>query len=184
MALTPSAMLPLGTLAPDFELTDAVSEKRFSLQDLKSPQGTVIIFMCNHCPYVKHVLPKLLEVSKNYSQKKIQFIAINSNDVKNYPADAPEKMKEMALAMHFDFPYLYDETQTIARAYQAACTPDFYLFDKNLRCAYRGRFDESTPGNQIPLSGKDLCQALDNLIAGKAISDIQLPSIGCSIKWK
>lgn len=184
MTLTPSSMLPLGTPAPDFKLTDVVSGELVSLQSLKSPVGTVIIFMCNHCPFVKHVLPKLLEISQTYTKQSIQFIAINSNDIHTYPDDAPEKMRALAIRDQFCFPYLFDETQSVAKAYQASCTPDFYLFDKNLRCAYRGRFDDSTPGNTIPLSGKDLCHALDNLIAKKPISDIQLPSMGCNIKWK
>jgi len=177
-------MLPLGTLAPDFTLADVVTGNEISLQTLKSPIGTVVIFMCNHCPFVKHVLPKLLEVAQNYTQKSLQFIAINSNDIENYPDDAPEKMRALAIRSNFCFPYLFDESQTVAKAYQAACTPDFYLFDKNLRCAYRGRFDESTPGNNIPLTGNDLCRAMDNLLNGKPIDDIQLPSVGCNIKWK
>jgi thiol-disulfide isomerase/thioredoxin len=184
MALTPSSMLPLGTCAPDFKLPDVVSGNEISLQSVKSSVGTVIIFMCNHCPFVKHVLPKLIEVAENYTQKSLQFIAINSNDIENFPDDSPEKMRALAMRSRFCFPYLFDESQAIAKAYQAACTPDYYLFDKNLRCVYRGRFDESTPGNNVPLTGKDLCQAIDNLLGEKPISDVQLPSMGCSIKWK
>lgn len=179
-----SSMLPLGTVAPDFTLPDTISGKMLSLNDLKSPLGTVIVFICNHCPYVKHILPKLLEVSKIYQKQNIQFIAINSNDPINYPDDSPENMQKVANIWGFTFPYLFDESQEIARAYQAECTPDFYLFDKDLRCVYRGRFDESTPKNNIPVTGNDLCQAMDNLIANKPIHSQQYSSMGCGIKWK
>jgi peroxiredoxin len=184
MALTYSSMLALGTIAPDFTLPDAVSGTQVSLQALKSSEGTVIMFICNHCPYVKHILPKLVETAKQYQTKNIQFIAINSNDVESYPDDSPENMKKTAEQLNFCFPYLFDSTQEIAKAYHAECTPDFYLFDKNLQCVYRGRFDDASPGNHHPVTGKDLSDAIDNLLAGKPINPEQLSSMGCNIKWK
>lgn len=184
MALTPSTMLPLGTHAPDFNLMDTLSGKMISLTELKSSIGTVIMFICNHCPYVKHIQTELAITANKYQAKGIHFVAINSNDVENYPADSPENMKKDAAAHHYSFPYLFDATQTIAKAYQAACTPDFYVFDANLRCVYRGRFDASTPGNNIPVTGKDLTDALDAILANKPINADQKPSIGCNIKWK
>lgn len=184
MAETPSNMLPLGTKAPDFTLVDTRNGKPVSLQQAKSDKATVIMFLCNHCPYVKHIQNKLVEVVNAYQKKGINFIAINSNDVKNYPADSPEKMKQEAESHGYQFPYLYDETQNVAKEYQAACTPDFYVFDKSLSCAYRGRFDDSTPGNRKPITGNDLTHALDDILAGKAIDTKQQPSLGCNIKWK
>jgi len=180
MAVTPSNMLPLGTRAPDFTLPDVVSGQSYTL---KPGQPTVIVFMCNHCPFVQHILPKLIEVTEAYQKKGVNFIAINSNDIKNYPEDAPDKMKTLAKLKNFNFPYLFDETQETAYLYQAACTPDFYLFDKNLSCVYRGRFDSSTPGNGEPLTGLDLCNAMDSLLANKKLDDNQHPSMGCNIKW-
>ena len=184
MSLAYSSMLPLDTTAPDFTLPDAVSGKTLSLQALKSSQGTVIMFICNHCPYVKHILPKLVEITKIYQTKNIQFIAINSNDIKSYPDDSPENMRKIAQQFDFSFVYLFDNSQNIAKAYQAECTPDFYLFDKDLRCVYRGRFDDATPGNNHAVTGKDLCEAIDNLLAHKPINPEQFSSMGCSIKWK
>jgi thiol-disulfide isomerase/thioredoxin len=184
MAKTPSTMIPLGTKAPDFKLLDTLSGKELSLQELKSPIATVIMFICNHCPYVKHIQLKLIEVAKTYQAKGISFIAISANDATNYPDDSPEKMHLEAQHNNYPFPYLYDETQAIAKAYQAACTPDLYVFDKNLACVYRGRFDESTPGNEIPVTGNDLSQVLSQLLAQKPILSEQCPSIGCNIKWK
>jgi thiol-disulfide isomerase/thioredoxin len=184
MAETPSSMLPLKTKAPQFNLLDTRTNQLKSLEDLKSPKGTVIMFICNHCPYVKYIQKKLVEVAKKYQAKGISFVAISSNDAKNYPADGPEKMREEAEVNNYSFPYLYDETQEVARAYQAACTPDFYLFDKDLLCVYRGRFDDATPGNRFEVTGNDLVGALDNLLAEKAISNDQKPSLGCNIKWK
>lgn len=184
MALTPSTMLPLGTHAPDFNLPDTLSGKMISLQEIKSPVGTVILFICNHCPYVKHIQTELVNIANKYQSKKIQFIAINSNDIENYPADSPENMQKEAKMHGYPFPYLFDETQSVAKAYQAACTPDIYLFDQDLNCVYRGRFDDSTPGNQIPVTGKDLAAALDALLQHKEINPDQKPSVGCNIKWK
>lgn len=184
MALTPSTMLPLGTKAPDFMLPDAVSGKFFSLAEIKSDVATVIIFMCNHCPYVKHIQNKLVEVVKKYQAQGVQFIGISSNDVEKYPADSPEKMREEAHAHDYTFPYLYDETQDVAKVYQAACTPDLYVFDRDLLCVYRGCFDDSTPGNGVMVTGKDLSAALDAVIAHEAVDSEQRPSVGCNIKWK
>lgn len=184
MAETPSKMLALGTKAPDFALLDTCSNKTLTLQALKSDVATVIMFICNHCPYVKHIQQKLIDVAKKYQKEKISFIAISANDVINYPADSPEMMQAEAKKHHYSFPYLYDKSQEVARAYQAACTPDFYIFDKDLLCVYRGRFDNSTPSNGQPVTGADLSEALDSILKGKKINPEQKPSIGCNIKWK
>lgn len=184
MALTPSNMLPLGTTAPDFTLHDTVSGKQLSLQQLKSSIATVIMFICNHCPYVKHIQHELVKLAKDYQPKDIVFIAISSNDAKNYPEDAPEKMGEVAEKLGFTFPYLYDESQAIAKAYQAACTPDFYIFDHELTCVYRGQLDDSRPGSGIPVTGKDIRAALDAILSKNPIDSLQKPSIGCNIKFK
>lgn len=184
MAETPSNMLPLGTKAPDFKLIDTRTDQQLSLSDIKSDTATVIMFICNHCPYVKHLQHKLVEVAKHFSKQGVKFIAISSNDSKKYPADAPDKMKIEAEVNGYTFPYLFDESQEVAKAYQAACTPDFYLFDKNMECVYRGRFDNSTPGNNKPVTGADLSNALDALLSNKPIDQNQLPSVGCNIKWK
>lgn len=184
MAATPSNMLPLGSKAPDFSLIDTRTNEMVALEKSKSPIATVIMFLSNHCPYVKHVQPKLVELATKYQPKGISFIAISSNDVVAYPADGPDKMRQEAEQFHYSFPYLYDESQDIAKAYKAACTPDFYIFDKDLLCVYRGCLDESTPGNNKPLTGKHLQDALDCILAGKAVNSEQKPSIGCNIKWK
>lgn len=185
MVLTASAMMPLGTVAPHFVLPNAmITGQPVNLKTLPKAEGTVIIFMCNHCPYVKHILPTLLTVARDYQNKGIRFIAISANDATAYPEDAPGKMAELAKKLDFPFAYLYDESQVVARAYQAACTPDFYVFDANLRCVYRGRFDDSSPGKDVPVTGNDLTQALEALLAGKPIPGPQLPSMGCNIKWK
>ena len=184
MAKTLSTMIPLGTKAPDFRLMDAVSNKWLTLDELKSPIATVVMFICNHCPYVKHIQTQLVDVANRYQAKGIKFIAISSNDVVNYPADSPALMHEEAITHHYPFPYLYDETQAVAKAYHAACTPDFFVFDNNLLCVYRGRFDEATPGNDKPVTGADLCKALDAILAGNTISEDQIASMGCNIKWK
>lgn len=184
MAETPSTMIPLGTQAPDFKLRDTRNGKELSLNELKSDKGTVIMFICNHCPYVKHIQQRLTEVVKDYQNKGISFIAINSNDVDNYPADHPDKMRLEAEKNGYTFPYLHDEDQSVARAYQAACTPDFYIFDNDLKCVYRGRFDEATPGNSKPITGSELSRALDNVLAGKPVDTKQHASLGCNIKWK
>jgi thiol-disulfide isomerase/thioredoxin len=184
MVETASNMLALGTIAPDFCLLDTVTDKQLSLQELKSDIATMIMFICNHCPFVKHIQRELTAIAKTYQAKGVSFIAISSNDVDNYPADSPENMRIEAQTHHYTFPYLYDETQDVAKAYRAACTPDFYLFDKDLKCVYRGRFDDATPGNHRPVTGKDLRQALNHLLAGKPIDPDQQASVGCSIKWK
>ena len=183
MANTPSNMLPLGTKGPPFELLDTVSDKTLSLDLLKGKMGTVIMFICNHCPFVIHVNPEIAKMAKEYREKGITFIAISSNDVVNYPQDAPHLMKKKALEADYTFPYLYDETQDVAKAYDAACTPDFYVFDKNLGLVYRGQLDDSRPGNGIQVSGIDLRNAIEALLNGNEINPIQKPSIGCNIKW-
>jgi peroxiredoxin len=183
MALKNSEMRTLGTKATDFSLPDTVSGKKLSLSELKSAKGTVIIFICNHCPYVHHLNKKLVEVAHRYQQKGISFIAISSNDAKNYPQDAPSLMTTTAQEEGYPFPYLYDETQEIAKAYGAVCTPDFFVFDGSLQCVYRGRFDETRPNMGAP-TGADLIAALDEILAGKKVSISQYPSMGCSIKWK
>jgi thiol-disulfide isomerase/thioredoxin len=184
MAATPSTMVSLGTPAPMFTLTDVVSGKTVSLPHRKGAVATVIMFICNHCPYVKHINQALVKLAGNYQDHGISFIAISSNDATTYPEDGPEKMKTVALHQKYPFPYLYDETQEVARAFDAACTPDFFVYDKNLKLVYRGQFDDSRPGNTIPVTGNDLRQALDCVVANKPVSDQQKPSIGCNIKWK
>ena len=184
MAATPSNMIPLGTIAPNFSLPDTVSGKTMSLEDLISQSATVIMFICNHCPYVIHIKNELVKIADDYIPEGVSFAAISSNDVENYPEDSPQKMKELALELGFPFPYLYDETQEVAKAYDAACTPDFYIFDKDLKLVYRGQFDESRPGNNMPVTGKDVRKALDAVLSGNPVSDDQKPSMGCNIKWK
>ena len=184
MALTPSTMLPLGTVAPDFALPEPLTGETRSLQDLTGPVGTVVMFICNHCPYVKHVNPELVRLAQDYGRQGLGFVAISANDADHYPDDAPARMAEVARQLAYPFPYLYDETQDVARAYQAACTPDFFLFDADRRCVYRGRLDAATPGNGLPLDGADLRAALDALLAGAAPPLEQHPSVGCNIKWK
>ena len=177
-------MLDLGTKAPDFSLPDTVSGRTVTLNDVKTDKGLVVIFLCNHCPYVIHVNPEIVRLSKDYLAKGIGFVGISSNDVEKYPEDSPEKMKEAAEMLGYPFPYLYDETQEVARAYDAACTPDFYVFDKDRVLVYRGRLDDSRPRNDNPLTGKDLRAALDAVLAGQPVSALQYPSGGCNIKWK
>lgn len=184
MALTPSTMMPLGNTAPDFSLPDTISGKTLSLQQLKGTKGTLVMFICNHCPYVKHIKDALAKLGKDYQDSGISIIAINANDAVNYPDDAPDKMTAFAKQNGFVFPYLYDESQAVAKAYAAACTPDLFLFDASLKCVYRGQFDDSRPGNDIPVTGKDLRAAMDAVLAGKTVDAKQTPSIGCNIKWK
>lgn len=184
MARTPSNMLPLGTNAPDFKLLDTVSDEKLSLSNCKGIKGTVIMFISNHCPFVKHVNHKLAQLAKEYKSKGIEFVAIASNDIENYPQDGPEFMKQLAIDENYIFPYLYDQTQAIAKAYDAACTPDFYLFDAALKLVYRGQLDSSRPGNDIPVTGEDLSNALSALLNNQNISKDQKPSMGCNIKWR
>ena len=177
-------MLDLGTEAPPFTLLDALSGRRMSLDDLKGTTATVIMFICNHCPYVIHVREELVRLADDYRERGVSFIAISANDPLRYPEDAPEKMKEVAEEHRYPFPYLFDETQEVARAYEAACTPDFYIFDDALRLVYRGQLDGSRPRNDIPVTGADIRAALDALIEGRPVSADQRPSIGCNIKWR
>ncbi|NJO25780.1 MAG: thioredoxin family protein [Bacteroidia bacterium] len=184
MARTPSTMVALNTTAPDFHLPDTVSGQQVSLNDIKGEIATVVMFICNHCPFVKHVNTELVRLANDYKNKKIGFVAISSNDAVNYPDDAPEKMKQVAVRLQYPFPYLYDESQEVAKAYDAACTPDFFIYDKNLQLVYRGQLDDSRPGNEIPVTGKDIRDALDCLIGNQPVSLQQRPGIGCNIKWK
>jgi peroxiredoxin len=183
MALTPSTMLPLGTAAPDFRLPDT-NGKTVSLADFKDKPALLVMFICNHCPYVKHIRTGLAQLARDYRPKHVGIVGVNSNDVENYPDDSPAKMKEEAKSAGYLFPYLYDESQAVAMAYRAACTPDIYLFDKGRKLVYRGQFDDSRPGNGIPVTGKDLRAALDAVLAGKPVSPNQKTSMGCNIKWK
>lgn len=184
MARTLSAMTPLGTKAPAFTLPDTVSGNDISLQQVRGEVATVIMFICNHCPFVVHVNGQLVQLANDYLDKKIGFVAISANDVVNHPGDAPGKMKEVALQWKYPFPYLYDESQEVAKAFDAACTPDFFIYNKDMELVYRGQLDDSRPGNGLPVSGKDMRTALDNLINNKPIPPEQRPSIGCNIKWK
>ena len=184
MALTESNMLPLGTKAPDFELIDTVSGQLMRLEDLKSDKATLIMFICNHCPYVIHIHEEMKRLAADYQAKGVAFIAISSNDVVHYPADSPEKMKELAQQLPMTYPYLYDETQEVAKKYDAACTPDFYVLDKDLVLQYRGRLCASRPKTDVPVTGKDLRTAIDAILSGEAVDPRQYPSAGCNIKWK
>lgn len=184
MASALSNMLPLGTMAPGFILYDTISGEEFSLFENKGDKATVIFFICNHCPFVLHINDELVRLVNDYANKGISFIAISSNDVLNYPDDAPHLMRKRALDLKYPFPYLYDETQEVAKAYDAACTPDFYVFDQNLKLVYRGQLDDSRPGNGIKVTGNDLRHALDCVLTDTENTEIQKPSIGCSIKWK
>lgn len=184
MALTPSNPFPLNTTAPNFRLEDTISGKVLSLDELKGSKGTVIMFICNHCPYVIHINPQLIKLFNDYNQLGINLIAISSNDIVNYPDDAPDKMKTKAIELGYPFPYLYDESQEVAKSYDAACTPDFYLFDQQLKCTYHGQLDSARPGNNFPVTGIDLRNAIDHLLENKNPITHQLPSIGCGIKWK
>jgi peroxiredoxin len=184
MALKESNMLALGTEAPSFELMDTVSNEIKKLETLKGDKATVIMFLCNHCPYVIHVNAELVRLAQDYMTQGVSFIAISSNDVEKYPEDSPDKMSIVAKVLRYPFPYLYDESQEVARAYDAACTPDFYLFDGEMKLVYRGRLDNSRPNSGIPLTGADLRQAIDTILAGKDVDSTQYPSAGCSLKWK
>jgi peroxiredoxin len=175
-------MLPLGTPAPDFKLPDT-SGKTVSLSDFRD-KPVLVMFICNHCPFVKHIRAELARLGRDFQSRGVGIVAISSNDVANYPEDSPAKMREEARAAGYIFPYLYDESQAVARAYDAACTPDFFLFDMKHRLVYRGQLDDSRPGNALPVSGKDLRAALDAVLTGKEVSPAQKPSVGCNIKWK
>lgn len=184
MALTPSNMLALNTKAPNFDLLDTVSNSNKKLEEVRGKNGTVIMFICNHCPYVKHLNKGIADLAKAYTKNGVGFVGISSNNIITHPDDGPEKMKINAEENDFIFPYLYDETQEIAKAYDAACTPDFYVFDKDLKLAYRGQFDDSRPGNGKPVTGIDIKAAIDALINREPFVEKQIPSIGCNIKWK
>ncbi|WP_211829200.1 thioredoxin family protein [Kistimonas asteriae] len=184
MALTESGMMPLGKKAPAFKLPDTVSGRTLSLADIKGKKGAVVMFICNHCPFVKHLYPALARLGQDYRGAGIGIAAISANDVNQYPEDGPEQMKAMAESLGLVFPYLYDESQAVAKAYGATCTPDFFLFDRSLACVYRGQFDDSRPSNNKPITGADLRGAMDALVNKEQVSMVQKPSIGCGIKWK
>ena len=183
MSDTPSTMLELGTQAPDFKLFDTVNNQLVSLDDFDNAKGLLVVFVCNHCPFVKHILDEFVIAARDLQQKGIGVVAISSNDVENYPEDSPKKMASLAREKQFSFPYLYDGTQEVAKAYKAACTPDFFLFDHDDELVYRGQFDDSRPGNDEPVNGSDLREAVELLLDGKVMDD-QKPSMGCNIKWK
>ncbi len=184
MARTPSTMQELGTPAPDFNLLEPLTGEHKTLADFKDAPALLVVFICNHCPYVIHIREALAEFARNYQSKGLAVVAINSNDADNYPADSPEKMVEEIKQAGYTFPYLYDEDQSVAKAYRAACTPDFFLYDAERKLVYRGQFDDSRPRNELPVTGKDLRAAVDALLAGKPVPADQTPSLGCNIKWK
>ncbi|MFK7793924.1 MAG: thioredoxin family protein [Gammaproteobacteria bacterium] len=184
MVKTLSTMIPLGTIAPDFTLLEPKSGEYKGLSEYRGNSATVVMFICNHCPFVKHITSELVLLAKDYQTQGISFIAINSNDVDVYPDDSPENMVLEATKHGYSFPYLFDETQNVARAYHAVCTPDFFVFDNNLACVYRGQLDDSRPGNDIALSGSDIRAALNAVITGNLVPELQKPSVGCNIKWK
>ncbi|MBI4115625.1 MAG: thioredoxin family protein [Candidatus Omnitrophica bacterium] len=184
MALTPSTMLALGTNAPDFDLPDVVSGQTISLRTFARKKALLVMFICKHCPYVQHIKKELTRLGKDYAMKDIGIVAISSNDVAGYPDDAPDKLKEMAKELSFAFPLCYDESQNVAKAYSAACTPDFFLFNRERKLVYRGQLDESRPGNGKPVTGKDLRASIEAVLADKPVNPDQKPSVGCNIKWK
>ena len=184
MARTPTTQIPLGFKAPEFKLPNVIDNQLYGLKDLAKKNGLVVMFICNHCPFVVHVLDEIILIAKQYQKKDIGFVAISSNDIVNYPDDSPEKMKILAIDKQFSFPYLYDESQNVAKSYDAACTPDFSVFNDKLECVYRGQLDDSRPGNEEPIDGKDLRLVMDYVLDNKKIDFVQKPSIGCNIKWK
>ncbi|MCF8276412.1 MAG: thioredoxin family protein [Flavobacteriales bacterium] len=184
MARTPTVQIELGYKAPEFQLQDVVTGKTVSFGGIKGQHGTLVMFICNHCPFVVHVIDELIRIGNDYRDKGIGFVAISSNDVVNYPQDAPANMKELAIQKQFPFPYLYDETQEVAKSYFAACTPDFSIFNSEDVCVYRGQLDNSRPGNSEPVNGMDIRNVLDKLLKGETVTADQKPSLGCNIKWK
>ncbi len=184
MVQTPSTMLALGTSVPAFSLPDVVSGKTVSLDDFASKKALLVMFICRHCPYVKHVQREIARIGRDYAAKDVGIVAISANDAGTYPEDAPQSLKEMAEELDFRFPFLYDDSQDVAKAYTAACTPDFFVFDENRKLVYRGQLDGSRPGNDVPVSGKDLRSALDAVLADEPVNPDQRPSLGCNIKWK
>ena len=183
MVRTESTMLPLGTLAPDFSLEDVVSGNAISLDTFKGKKGLLMMFICQHCPFVKHVEDQLGKIGHDYLPQDIGILAISANSIETHPQDNPDNMRAQVDRANFNFPYAYDATQAVAKSYTAACTPDFFLFDSSFKLAYRGQLDDSRPGNDIPVTGQDLRAALDDVVAGKAVPERQKPSIGCNIKW-
>jgi len=184
MSLTPSTMLALGTPAPNFKLPDVTSGNMVSLDDFKGKKALLVMFICRHCPYVQHVEEEIAKIGQDYQNKDIGIISISANDINLYPKDSPQSLREMAQELNFSFPYLYDKSQEIAKAYTAACTPDFFLFDSNKRLVYRGQLDDSRPGNNLPVTGRDLREAIDAVLENKPVDFNQKPSMGCNIKWK
>ncbi|MAZ57799.1 MAG: thioredoxin family protein [Flavobacteriales bacterium] len=184
MVLTPTTQIPLGYKAPDFNLLNPLIGKNQSLNALKSNYATIVIFMCNHCPYVVHVLDGLVKLANDYMSKEITVIGINANDIINYPDDSPEKMIDLIHEYNIPFPYLFDSTQQVAKLYNAACTPDFSVFNGNMECVYRGQLDDSRPGNNEPVTGSDIRLVLDAILTNTEITSVQKPSVGCNIKWK
>ncbi len=183
MSVTPSTMAPLGMKAPDFELPDT-SGDLVRLEDSDDAHALLVVFLCNHCPYVKHIRDELAEFAREYGEEGLAVVGISSNDVEQYPEDAPDRMREVKEEVGFPFPYLFDESQEVAREYGAACTPDFFLFDENRELVYRGQFDDSRPGNDVPVTGEDLRKAADRVLEGRPVPEDQAPSVGCNIKWK
>lgn len=177
-------MVPLGTPAPDFSLPDVVSGRTVSLKDYANAPALLVMFICNHCPYVKHVQAGMVQMAKDFQARGVGVVAISSNDVQNYPDDSPDKMREEATRAGYTFPYLFDESQSVARAYRAACTPDFFLYDRDKKLAYRGQMDDARRGNTLPVTGKSLRDAVDAVLDAKPASTTQIPSLGCNIKWK
>ncbi|MGL5035913.1 MAG: thioredoxin family protein [Microcystaceae cyanobacterium] len=184
MVLTPSTMLSLGTFAPDFQLPDVISGQTISLSSFADKSALLVMFICRHCPFVKHIELELAKLGNDYQNSSLGILAISANDAVNHPDDAPASLKEMAELLDFKFPFCYDESQAVAKAYDAACTPDFFLFDSMFKLVYRGQLDDSRPSNQLPVTGQDLRQAIDQVLANQAVTIAQKPSIGCNIKWK
>lgn len=184
MARVASTMLPLGTAAPDFQLPDVKTGETVSLASFANQTGLLVMFICRHCPFVKHIQDQLAQLGKDYQTQSLGIVAISSNDADNYPDDAPDRLKQMAIDLDFTFPLCYDASQAVAKAYTAACTPDFFLFDGDRQLVYRGQLDDARPGNDKPVTGKDLRAAIDALLAGQPVGSEQQPSIGCNIKWK
>ena len=184
MVKTASTMLPLGTTAPKFQLPNVVSGNTISLDTFADSQALLVMFICQHCPFVKHIKSELAKIGQDYSQQPLGIVAISANDVANYPDDSPEKLRQMAEKFSFNFPVCYDESQEVSKAYTAACTPDFFLFDRDNKLVYRGQLDDSRPSTDIPVTGKDLRSAIDAVLQDRKIDFEQKPSIGCNIKWK
>jgi len=183
MSLTPTKKIELGFEMPTFNLKDTISNKMVRQSDIRGEKASLVMFICNHCPYVLHVIHELVKIGYDYQDSGLGIVAISSNDVVNYPQDHPDRMKEFGVSLRFPFPYLYDETQKVAKAYDAACTPDFNLFDKDGKCVYRGQLDKSRPGNDMDVNGEDLREAIELVLKGEKVSENQRPSIGCNIKW-